>query len=436
MVSIPQPQQCPTRGPGYSWRTLVDPYTAAGVLSFLLIVPYSFPFTMPILFPEYRHYATLSQHLVVSISICIVIFTGVAVGRMLGRSAPAEKRLTNVHFFASDEALIVFGTLVVISWLITALVIPIAFAHLSEGARSARESMKSLGGISFLARVSNIALIPLLIGMRLRGIQFRYLAGVMGITLLLTILFAISTTERFIFIQLAVVLMVFIAFYQPHTMRLSRVLLAATIVISVLAANLMIRALAPVPPALRADFEKLLPQIAVGTLLTYPSDTMNKLYFQLFERGYDHGNPDPYFMTIIDSFTGRFSSNPVVVTSVEPVSPRSYRAEPMSALEFQHGGNMMMTNSGGLTEDFCDFGYAFIVVVFLKFAVFGWAYTAARQFDPIGVCLFPSLFGAVVVYTQVNILYQVSGGMCVLVAFFVVPFIRMLIRRRNDKAVA
>jgi hypothetical protein len=428
-MTIPwQQARFPSIGPKYIWRAIVHPYSAAAFLSFLLIVPYCFPFTLPPLFPAYRHYASLDQHLLVSIAMSLLIFGGVAAGLVTAAKPSSQTKLENIHFLSSNTALAVFGGCLLLSWMMSAAVMATGVMHMHLGPSAARESMKSLGGLSFIARLFSVALLPVMIGRRLRG---RPVAAVLIVTVILATLQSFATEERFVFVQLFIVLGIYVALYRPQTLRPATALIACFLGASVLAGNLALRVLGPAPPALRPQIERLLPEIALGTFLTYPADTTNKLYFQLFENIYDRNAVSGFYLGLIRSFTTRFTGQVVLhYEATSPLAPtkNAYRAGKMSSLDFQHGRNRGMTNPGGPTEDFIDFGFLFPAVLFLKFFVFARVYAGARRFDPLCVALYPSFLAAALDYSQVNMLYEVAGGMPVVLALVLVPLARWVDR--------
>jgi hypothetical protein len=425
MTGAPRFDKC---GPHYAWRWISHPYAAALFLSVLLIVPYSFPFTMPVLFPPYTHFATLEQHLTVSIFISLLILAGVTAGLWSPGKLRDQKRLADTQFLASNDAIFLFGFLLVLSWILMIIITPMAFAALqSGGARAARESMKTLGGISFLSRMSSVCLLPLLIGLRLRG---RSGLPFIVITAILTLAQSAATTERFQVVQFFLILIIYIALYRPQSIKLSSFLLILCAVGAFLAANLAQRAFTPVPPALRAQFEKKLPEIALGTFLTYPSDTMNKLYFQMFQSRYDRGAKSPSYLIIPNALFGRLGLQFGQPQSDGVVNYGTYVAGKSSSLDFLNGRNPMMTNGGGPTQDYQDFGLLAPLMLFLKFFVFARIYLGARRLDPLCVALLPSFFAAAIVYTQENMLYEVGSGMPVLMICVLIPIIRHLLAGR------
>ncbi len=422
-----------TTGPNYAWRWIVHPYAAAALLSLLLIVPYSFPFTLPILFPPYTHYATLEQHLMASTGMSMVIFAGVMAGLIFSGKNTEKARLENVAFFSSNEAILLFGGLLILSWLMMLVVTPLAFSQLANGVRAARESMKSLGGLSFLGRMSSVCLLPLLISLRLRGRPFVLLTV---ITVVLTLAQSAATTERFQVVQLFIVLIAFLALYQPHSMKLSTFAIGMFVLVGFLGANLAQRALVSVPKSLRAQIERQIPEIALGTLLTYPSDTTNKLYFQMLQTRLDHGSDNGFYFAIPNAFLGRVGIELGSQGSDAAPERGAYIAGPASALDFNHGRNPVMTNAGGPTEDFIDFGILFPVILFLKFFLFARIYVGARRLDPLCAALFPAFFTSAIVYTQENMLYEVAVGMPVLIMCLLVPWFRHRATRSLLPAVA
>lgn len=418
-----------SKGPRYAWRWLVHPYMAAGLVSLLLVLPYSVPFNMPILFPDYTHYATLAQHLAISTGLSLVIFSGVTAGLMFAGKDSDTKRLENIKFMSSRDALLLFGSMLALSWLVMMIITPLALAQIKNGAVAARLTMKSLGGLAFLGRLPGVCLLPLLASMRLQG---RPILLVVAVTVFMAMVQSFATFERFQVVQVLVAVILYIALYQPHILKLSTFALVIFLLVGFLGVNLAQRALVPVPLALRTQFQSRLPEIALGTILTYPSDTTNKLYFQMLQSRLDRSVGDGFYFTIPNSFLGRLGVDGLQLGSAGPETPEvrgAYEPGKASALDFDNGRNPMMTNLGGPTEDYVDFGWLMPAVLFLKFFIFARVYVAARRFDPLCMALLPALFAAAIVYTQLNILYQVEGGMPAVAACIIIPVFRYIAAR-------
>jgi hypothetical protein len=421
------------RGPDYAWRLVFHPYAAAAFLSVLIVVPYCLPFTMQLYFPSYRHFATLEQHLVISLSLSMVIFAGVIAGIATARRKTPERIAANVRLLKGDAAFTIFALLLGISWIVCLILIPLGLGQLDVDVTEARMSMKAIGGISFLSRLSSVVLLPLLVCCWLRG---RPVKTILFLTAGLTLLQGIATAERFAVVQLFLVVGIAIALYRPYRLRFSTAALGAFLIFTFLVVNLGIRILAPLSQDMRPQISRQLPQIALGTLLTYPSDTMNKLYFELFERVHAHGKTYFYFLSTYWHAYDRILGTQVLEENRPASLRQAYTTGEKSALDYLGGRNTAMTNVGGPAQDYLDFGILFPFVLFLKFFVFARIYAAARQLDMLSICLLPSFFGSAITYTQDNMLYEVSSLAPVLLVLAVFPCLKQIDRQMLRPALA
>jgi hypothetical protein len=302
--------------------------------------------------------------------------------------------------------------------------LPVSVSALTRGATAARASIKELGGLSFIGHLYLISLPAALVCLRLRGKGIR---AVTIVTFVAAFLVAFSTAERLGLIECLVAFVIFMGLYQPRLLRVWVVTLVSTLAIVFLILNLLWRTLPSLPPAMVDQAYPLLPKIAAGTFLTYYTDTMNKLYFDIFTKYYDTSLEDKFFMKTPDSFLARFQSkfgetralgNAYVPAQGNYVS-----------LDFLHGRNIMMTNPGGPAEDFLDFGWMMFLMAFAKYFLFGRIYVGARNFAPLSVALYPVFFLSALDYPRVNHLYEVRGAMAVLTACVLIPLAIVLNKR-------
>ncbi len=406
------------------WQRITHPYTPSIICLALFIAPYFSDFSMPILFPEFRRFATPLQHLLFSGLLAGLVLGGTATGLSVAESDP-NRRQANIAFLSSSVARWVFGALLMCSWLLNVVQLPMAFAGLADSPEAARQSIKQLGGLAFIGHLYMISLPALLLILRLQG---KKVLPIILITFCITFVSAFATSERLSLIECLVAFGVFVGLYQPQLIRISTAIFLGGVSIIFLALNFLLRA--PVlPPSMLDQASAVLPKIAVGTLLTYYADTANKLYFDMFTHYYNTDYPDKFYLTTPQSFLARLEHGHEEEAGQASKKAYTLQQGRYVTLDFLHGRNVMMTNPGGPAQDFSDFGWFFAIVIFIKFFLLGWIYRGAKNFGPLCIACYPLFFVSALDYPRLNLLYEVRDVMPLVVACGVIPLTRSFYNR-------
>lgn len=127
----------------------------------------------------------------------------------------------------------------------------------------------------------------------------------------------------------------------------------------------------------------------LNTTMIYYADTVNKFYAGLFE---GLTAPAFFFLDPIYKLFGAGTRTDIALQNRDVLLL-------MGRLGITNTG---LSNPGGMSQDFSDFAFAFVPVYIAKFYVFG---SLARSFfskNPIGLCLYPLCFVAVIEYARFN----------------------------------
>jgi len=418
--------------PRYVWRAIVHPYGAVTLCAILLIIPYLFDPSLNILFKSYVRFADLGQHLLISSSLVATMVAGVACGLWLAKPVPPGEVARRVRFYRSDMAMLLFGTLLGISVIMCVVKIVSGGASLGTSVYAARASVRNLGGTAVLGNLFTIALPSMLLLLRLRGARIGAVAiGSFGLIALSG--FAIS--ERLTILEGLICLIVFIGLFQPHIIRFWTVAIIGTLCVVLFGVNLLMRTLPTLPPALQEKALLLLPDIVGSTLGAYYSDPLNKLYYQMLVpyRGGSLGD-DEFFLAAPKQIIGRLTGAPVGIKQGHV----KYTAgsSTFTDLDALGGRDEKLTNPGGPSQDFSDFGWWIYAIIFIKYLVFARVYKAARALHPLAVSVLPLFVIAAWDYPRLNYLYEVRGVIPMVLALIAVPLAMHLERIRSSRKAA
>jgi hypothetical protein len=403
-------------GPSYAWRKVVHPYSAVLLCGMLIMVPYFFDSSVSFLFKSFVRFADPYQHLVISSSIIFTMAAGVFFGLLLMPPASRETVARRVHFYRSDIALLVFGGLLAVSLLMALVKSASGFASLGTSVYAARSSIRNLGGTAVLGDLYIIAVPSALLVLRLRGLP---IAAVASATFAIIAISAVAVSERLAIIKVVLSLLIFVGLFQPQIIRVRTVAAIGLICVTLFGINMVMRAEAMLPPALKEKVVTLLPDIVGSTLGAYYSDPANKLYYQMLVpyRGGSLGN-ELFFMTAAKRIAARLNGEPIGVG--ESSSKYSATAGQFTDLDALGGRDIKLTNPGGPSQDFSDFGWWMYAVIFIKFLVFAMTYRAAASMHPLALTLYPMLLISAWDYPRLNIPYEVGGFVPLLLGVIVV----------------
>lgn len=409
--------QTRTGAPRYLWRAIVHPYAAVVLCGILIIVPYFFDASLTFLFKPFVRFASISEHLLISSSLIGTMALGVACGLWLSRTVPRSEIARRVRFYRSDMALLLFGGLLAVALLMSVVKIGSGFSSLGTSVYAARASVRDLGGTAVLGNLFTIALPATLLLLQLRGVRIGIIAiGAFGLIAMSG--FAIS--ERLTILEGLICLIVFIGLFQPHVIRVRTVAIMGVLCALLFGANLVMRTLPMLPPALQDKVITLLPEIVASTLGSYYSDPVNKLYYQMLVP-YRAGSlgDEQFFMAAPRQIIGRLTGEPVGIKQGHV--KYSAGSGTFTDLDSLGGRDIKLTNPGGPSQDFSDFGWWIYAIVFLKFLVFARIYRAAAGLHPLAVAVYPLFAIAAWDYPRLNYLYEVRGVIPLLLALMFIP---------------
>ncbi|MFG5411444.1 hypothetical protein ABXN37_29125 [Piscinibacter sakaiensis] len=382
-------------------------------LALLITVPYLL-FTPTLLFPI-RRVVAVEVHVVVCLLVLLGIVAATIAGVLLAATSatPLKPAFQCGGTVATEPLLHVFiiGMLAVSIFTHLSLVLVGGYAYIGGGFLAAREAF-IFKGVGILLRLYMFAL-PLAVLMfpgRLALIRVAIMLGV------LVILRAFLLSERMAMLEfLATVWVVMrLVGYSPP------VGLAVKVAICVLGLYGFIEWLRI---GLQGSLDNSLYETGSGSpinnIFIYYADTANKFYKVVFEGfAYEY----PFWNLLFRELTGTAASTDAAGSEVFDGLVRS---DP----DFIRALN----NTGGLAQDFSDFGlYVGPLVVLLKFSLAAFAIRRART-SPIWLAVCPAFVTAILEYPRFNYLYLPYAAIVAILGLAVGLWASFAIRRNIDR---
>lgn len=382
---------------------------------FMFIIPYTIPISNSKF--EYIKFFSEKEHIIFSLVFFLYTSIIYIISKKILKISKCEQNSNKKPFSISRKNLYVklLYILIILSILMNLIIDISALKYFinSWNVHDGKEAIKSLNGINIISQfyIPGI-LVIIYINRNKKNTLDKALLIIITFSLLIR---AIFTTERLALFEFLVPMFILLNYIGKIKINLKRIIICLLIVLVFLVTQQGYREYAYHNSTEEFNVSNIVSD-GFETLITYYADTTNKLYFEIKYNINITDSKDSFFYTI-NRIRYRLG--------LEEIKTENYGIE---VLDAYNGRDVRMTNPGGYTEYYADFGMGAFLLYGLHLILLMYCYKKFLQNNIFYIGIYPYIYLSVIELPRYNYLYMTRFTIALMIYIYLNIIIKYKIK--------